>query len=63
MKEFRWKFCMSNESGQSLTEYLILMLLVAVVSIAGVKTMGSTIRTKIDSVRKAIHEDVDVQRN
>ena len=55
----KWRL---NESGQSLTEYLILMLLVAVVSIAGVKSLGTTIREKINKTREAIHEDVDVNR-
>jgi len=49
-----------NESGQGLTEYLILVLLVSVVSIVAVRSLGGTIKDKIQFVRKQINEEVDL---
>lgn len=46
--------------GQGLTEYLILILLIAVVSIAATKSIGSTVKMKLQQVRKAINEEVTV---
>ena len=48
----------NNESGQGLSEYLILVLLIAVVSIAGVQSLGGTIKKKIKMARDHIHSDV-----
>lgn len=47
-----------NESGQGLSEYLILVLLIAVVSIASVKSLGGTVKTKLQSIRNHINSDV-----
>ncbi|HUP56899.1 MAG TPA: Flp family type IVb pilin [Bdellovibrionota bacterium] len=47
-----------NESGQGLTEYLMIMILVAVISIAAVKSLGSTVKSKIQDARKHINEDI-----
>lgn len=47
-----------DQSGQGLTEYLILLLLVSVVSIAAVKSLGGTVKKKIQQARKAVHEEV-----
>lgn len=47
-----------SKSGQGLTEYLILVMLVAVVSIAAAKSMGSTIKRKLQIVREHINEEV-----
>jgi Flp pilus assembly pilin Flp len=47
-----------NENGQGLSEYLILVLLIAVVSIASVKSLGGTIKDKLQTVRRHIHSDV-----
>ena len=49
-------------SGQGLTEYLILVLLISVVSIVAVKSLGGTIKDKIQFVRKQINEEVDLGR-
>ena len=48
----------NNESGQGLSEYLILVLLIAVISIGAVKSLGGTIREKIKTVRNNIHSGV-----
>jgi len=47
-----------NERGQGLTEYLILLLLVSVVSITAVKTLGSTVKDKFQVIRNHINSDV-----
>ncbi len=50
----------SHPSGQGLTEYLILVLLISVVSIVAVRSLGGTIKDKLQLVRKQIHENVDL---
>ena len=49
-----------NQDGQGLTEYLMLMLLICVVSIAATKSIGSTVKAKLELVRKEINEEVSV---
>jgi len=49
---------MNNDQGQGLTEYLILLLLVSVISIAAVKSLGSTVKSKIQEARNHINQDV-----
>ena len=45
-----------NDRGQGLTEYLILLLLIAVISIAATQSLGKTIKSKLQSARKQINE-------
>lgn len=52
---------LGNE-GQGLTEYLILILLISVVCISAVKSLGGTVKDKLQQVRKEINEGV-VQPN
>ncbi|MBY0470034.1 hypothetical protein K2X30_02625 [bacterium] len=47
-----------NQKGQGLTEYVILLLLISVVSIAAVRGLGSTIRVKIREVKNEIKREV-----
>ena len=47
-----------DEKGQGLTEYLVLLLLISVVSIAATKSLGGTIRSKIQEARNHINKDV-----
>jgi Flp pilus assembly pilin Flp len=49
------------ESGQGLTEYLMIMILVAVVSIAAMKALGSTVKAKIQEARQHINEEISIQ--
>jgi Flp pilus assembly pilin Flp len=44
-----------NERGQGLTEYIVLMMLICVVSIATVATLGKTVRKKIMEAEKQIN--------
>ena len=52
-----------SKSGQGLTEYLILLMLVAVVSIAATKTLGTTIVNKLQVARDHINKDVSPDMN
>jgi Flp pilus assembly pilin Flp len=52
-----------NESGQGLTEYLILLMLVAVVSIAAVRSLGGTVKSKLETARRHIHSDVTIDES
>ena len=47
-----------NVSGQGLTEYLILLILISLVSIAAVKGLGGTIQKKFADTRKHIASGV-----
>ena len=42
------------ESGQGLTEYLILLVLISLVSIAAVRSLGGTIQRKLSLIRNHI---------
>jgi len=42
-------------AGQGLTEYLILLVLISMVSIAAVRSMGTTIERKIQQARENIN--------
>jgi len=44
----------SAESGQGLTEYLILLVLISLVSIAAVRSLGGTIQRKLSLIRNHI---------
>ncbi len=44
----------ADRKGQGLTEYLILMILVCLVSVAAVRTMGSTIREKVEGIQRHV---------
>ncbi len=50
-----------KQSGQGLTEYLILVLLISVVSIAAAKSLGKTIKTKLETVKRQIHSEVVIK--
>ncbi len=47
-----------SQSGQGLTEYLILILLIAVVSISATKSLGNLIRDKLQQARSEINREV-----
>jgi Flp pilus assembly pilin Flp len=52
------KCILKNQNGQGLTEYLILVLLIAVVSIGAAKSLGTTIKTKIKEAQGQINSKV-----
>lgn len=51
-----------NETGQGLTEYLILLLLISVVSIVATRTLGTTIKAKLEMAQRHINSDVTLER-
>ena len=52
---------MTKESGQGLTEYLILLLLIAVVSITAAKTLGKTVKGKLQMAERHISQDIGLE--
>ena len=45
-----------NQSGQGLSEYMILAMLIVVGSIAASKTLGTTIKTKLENVNEQLQQ-------
>ena len=52
---------LKDQRGQGLTEYLVLILLIAVLSIAAVRSLGGTIRSKIQLAQRHINSDVSLE--
>lgn len=49
-----------NQSGQGLTEYLILLVLVSVACITAVTTLGNTIKDKLQVARNKINSGISM---
>lgn len=49
------KRLLRNQAGQGLTEYLILLILIAVTAIVAVNTLGNTVKDKIQGAQKAVN--------
>jgi Flp pilus assembly pilin Flp len=47
-----------NQRGQGLTEYIVLLMLVSVISISAVSLLGRTVKGKIEEANKAINSKV-----
>ena len=47
-----------SQSGQGMSEYLILVVLIAVGSIAATKTLGSTVKGKLEMIQRQIDSEV-----
>ena len=47
-----------NSSGQGLMEYIILLILVGIVSIAAVSALGTTVRKKVNDVEDKIDNQI-----
>ena len=52
---------LSNSAGQGLTEYLILILLIAVASIAAAQKLGSTIKKKVELAERHVQKDISLE--
>ena len=52
-----------NQSGQGLTEYITLLLLVSILSVAAAKTLGKTIRGKIEMAEGQISKHISLRNN
>ncbi len=50
-----------NQKGQGLTEYLILLLLISVASIAATKALGGVVKEKLQEARNHINSEVVLQ--
>ena len=53
------KLLLSNNRGQSLTEYITLMVLVCLVAVGATKSLGTTIREKIKTARRHVNSDIN----
>lgn len=51
----------ANNKGQGLTEYITLLLLISVISIVAAKSLGSTVKAKIQLARKHINEEITLE--
>jgi Flp pilus assembly pilin Flp len=49
-----------NEQGQGLTEYIVLVMLISVVSIVAVRSLGATVKDKLRVARDRINQEVTV---
>lgn len=47
-----------NQSGQGLTEYIILLMLVSIISIAVVKQFGGTVKDKFSQAEAQVKSEV-----
>ncbi len=47
-----------DEKGQGLTEYLMLLFLISVISIGVTKTLGSTIKRKLEVAKNHISKEL-----
>jgi Flp pilus assembly pilin Flp len=47
---------LTDRSGQGLSEYIILVMLIAVCSIAASRMVGSTIKSKLDTINQKLLE-------
>lgn len=52
----RISFKCPDRSGQGLSEYIILVMLIAVCSIAASRMVGTTIKTKLDTINQKLLE-------
>ena len=50
-----------NQEGQGLTEYVTLLLLISVFSIVAAKSLGSTIKKKIQEADRQINSGISLQ--
>jgi Flp pilus assembly pilin Flp len=53
-----FKKCVRNQSGQGLTEYIALVLLIAVSSLAVTSTLGKRVKAKIEEASNHIDSDL-----
>ncbi len=50
-----------DEKGQGLTEYITLLLLISVLSIVATRSLGNTIKDKIQQARDHINKDISLK--
>jgi Flp pilus assembly pilin Flp len=50
-----------NDRGQGLTEYIVLLLLICVVSIVTVRTLGTRLKSKLQEASDHINSDITLR--
>jgi Flp pilus assembly pilin Flp len=50
---------LKNNSGQGLTEYITLLVLVSLVAVGAAKSLGKSVREKIKTARSHINSDIN----
>ena len=58
MKKLRFK-----KSGQGMTEYIIIVVLVAIAVLVGVRLFGGTVREKFDGSQQTVDSNLDTTAN
>jgi Flp pilus assembly pilin Flp len=48
-----------DERGQGLTEYITLLVLVSLVAVGAAKSVGTTVRNKLETARRHINQDIN----
>ena len=61
MNQSRPSKILGNNQGQGLTEYITLVLLIAIVSIAATKTLGTRIKAKITEASDHINKEISLE--
>ncbi len=51
----------SNESGQGMIEYVILVALIGILAMVATENLGKKVRSKIGEINKAIDERVQIR--
>ncbi len=46
---------LKNQAGQGMSEYLILVMLIAVASIAAARTVGTTVNSKLEQIHRSLN--------
>lgn len=54
---------LTRESGQGLTEYLLLLFLVSVICITAVQTLGKTVKTNLEQANNHISGALTLKEN
>jgi Flp pilus assembly pilin Flp len=52
-----------KKSGQGMTEYIIIVVLVAIAVLVGVRLFGSTVRDKFDGSQTTVDSELDTEAN
>ncbi len=50
-----------GQKGQGLTEYMILVALVAVAGLGAAKTFGTTVKNKISDAKVKLNEEINIR--
>ena len=50
-----------NQNGQSVLEYIILTSLIGIFCLAGIKTFGQRIKTRINAMNSQISKQIKIQ--